>query len=256
MAERLSSGLRNFLLGRGSMRDFLESVSMKIYSGAAPALANDAVTGVLLVTITQASLTDQLEDQYGEIVTVTVTSHAAGETFGFNVTIGTETLVATRVYTNTPDVGGVELVAARLVKLFNEIGCKACASGINGIVYVMAPSRKSLTVALTAGMTGTVTVADAVLAAESTGDMLNFGPPSAGAMSKTSDVWSGVIATSGVAGYFRFVQVGDDGTLSTTQVRAQGGISTSGAELNLSNTSLVALATLTIDTYSISLPAE
>lgn len=256
MTERLSTGARNFLLGRGCMRDFVSDCSMKIYSGAAPANADDAVTGVLLATITQASLTAELRDGWGEIVDVLVTSHTAAETWAFDVTIGSETLVSTRTYTNTPDAGAVADVAVRLVKLFNEIGCRACATGTDGHVWVMAPSRKSMTIALKAGSTGTVVITDAIYAADAAGDLLNFGPPSSGAMPKTTDVWSGVIAVSGVAGYFRLVQADDDGTLSTTQVRVQGAISTSGAELNLSNTSLVAATTLTIDSYSVSLPAE
>ncbi|RPI50464.1 MAG: hypothetical protein EHM49_08525, partial [Deltaproteobacteria bacterium] len=96
MAEKLSTGFRDFVLGRGSSRDFLSDSLMRIYSGTAPASADDAVTGVLLVQISQASLAD-LRDGWGEIVSIEVTSHAAAETFGFDVTIGAEAVKATRV---------------------------------------------------------------------------------------------------------------------------------------------------------------
>ncbi len=257
MAEKLSTGLRNFLLGRGCVRDFLSDCVMDIYAGAQPTSADDAVTTYTkLVRITKSSATSYQRDGWGEIVDVLVTSHAAAETFYFTVTIGSEDAVTTRIYTNTPDAGAVEDVAVRLVKLFNEVGCHACATGTDGHVYVMAPSRKALTIAKHASATGTVTITDAKYAADANGDMLNFGPPSAGSISKTSDTWSGTVATTGVAGFFRLVQIDDTGASSTTEVRAQGAVSTSGAELNMANTTLTAAQTHTVDSYSFTLAAS
>lgn len=71
-----------------------------------------------------------------------------------------------------------------------------------------------------------------------------------------SEVWSGVNAASGVAGYYRHVAAGDDGTLSTTQVRIQGSVAVAGADLNISDVNLTAAATQTIDYYSIAWPAS
>lgn len=256
MSEKLSTGLRDFLLCRGCVRDFLSDCKMNIYSGTPPASANDAITGYTrLVTITKEGGTTYNRDGWGEIETVTITSHGA-ETFVFDVTIGSETKVTTRIYDNTIDAGGVEDVAVRCVKLFNEIGCRACATGTDGIIYIMAPSRKSMLIAKNSGMTGTCSFGTGVYVADANGDLLNFGPASNGSMPKTSDTWSGLIATSGVAGFFRLVQADDDGNLSTSQIRAQGAISTSGAELNMANTSLVAGHTHTVDNYSFTLPAE
>ena len=256
MAEKLSTGLRDFVNGGGSKRAFLQDCIMKIYDGAPPADADAAVTGNLLVTITQGSDTTYNRDGWGEIVNVLVTSHAPGDTFSFDVTIGAETLVTTRTYTNTPDAGAAADVAVRLCRLFNEVGCFACATGTDGNINVMAPSRKALTIALHAGATGSVTITDNKYAPDTTGTCLNFGPSVSGSMSKTSDIWSGLVALSGTAGYFRFVQTNDDGTLSTTQRRMQGSISTSGAELNMDNLTISAGKTHTVDTYSVTEPAE
>jgi hypothetical protein len=71
---------------------------------------------------------------------------------------------------------------------------------------------------------------------------------------KLAEVWSGVNAATGTAGYYRFVTPTDDGTLSTTQYRLQGDIATAGAELNLSSISLTAGATQTIDYFVYSRP--
>jgi hypothetical protein len=88
-------------------------------------------------------------------------------------------------------------------------------------------------------------------------DCLQFDAPSGGVISKPSgDVWSGVNAAGGTAAYYRICKSDDGGTESTTQPRAQGAISTSGAELNLSSVNLAAGATTTIDQFSLTLPAQ
>lgn len=50
MAIKLSTGLRNYLLGTGGLSAALAGGCIKLYSGAPPASADDAATGTLLVT--------------------------------------------------------------------------------------------------------------------------------------------------------------------------------------------------------------
>lgn len=69
-----------------------------------------------------------------------------------------------------------------------------------------------------------------------------------------SDVLRGTGLANGVAGYYRHVGAGDTGAASTTEPRLQGRIAQSGAEGNLTNTTIVAGATLNIDEYSVALP--
>jgi len=258
MAERLSTGLRDFLLGEGSMRKALEDCVMKIYSGAAPASANDAVTGVLLATITKASGTVSAGERstpraYEIVISGTITT---GNTVSLNVTVDGVGPTA-NTYTILAADSTRILIAAKVARMLSDLPQISAIPDIDdatGVIYVQGRiDGLDLTIADVPG-TCTTTVTAKQAAARS--DAMYFAAPSAGAMSKASETWSGLVATSGVAGYFRFVTSSDDGTLSTTQVRAQGAVSTSGAELNLSNTSLVAATTLTIDTYSISLPAE
>jgi hypothetical protein len=78
-----------------------------------------------------------------------------------------------------------------------------------------------------------------------------------GVLTKAAEVWSGAIVATGVAGYYRFVSATDTGISSATEERIQGSVGLAGADLNLSNTSLVTNASLsaqTIDYYVISLP--
>jgi hypothetical protein len=78
---------------------------------------------------------------------------------------------------------------------------------------------------------------------------------SGGVLTKaTAEAWAGTVGSSGVATFYRHVATGDDGTASATQARLQGAVSTAGAELNLSSTTLVSGATQTIDYYSVALP--
>jgi hypothetical protein len=95
------------------------------------------------------------------------------------------------------------------------------------------------------------------ISVNSTGTGINFDTAaSAGVLSKApAEVWSGVNAASGTATFYRHVAAADDGTLSTTQPRIQGTVSTVGADLNLSSVSLTSGATQTIDYYSVALPA-
>src|SRR4030042_6732668 len=55
MGLKYSTGLRNFLVGEGSLRKAFEDGQLLIYTGAAPANADDAPLGVLLAKITNAS---------------------------------------------------------------------------------------------------------------------------------------------------------------------------------------------------------
>jgi len=90
---------------------------------------------------------------------------------------------------------------------------------------------------------------------------LNFGETAAGAvLAKAAlETWSGVAGAGATAGYFRFYpndvdnHVGDDAG-GETMVRFDGAIATSGAQLNMSSTTIVALGTTTIDSVAVTLP--
>ena len=71
-----------------------------------------------------------------------------------------------------------------------------------------------------------------------------------------SQVWKGTNAASGTASFFRFVASGDDGLLSTTQVRLQGTIATAGADMNISDVNLTAAAEQAVDFFVVGLPTS
>ncbi|MBF0608985.1 MAG: hypothetical protein HQL61_15720 [Magnetococcales bacterium] len=86
---------------------------------------------------------------------------------------------------------------------------------------------------------------------------LSFGEASSGVLSKTvGETWSGTAVATGTAGWFRLVAPSDTGVSSTTEERLDGAVATSGAQLNMSSTSIVSGAVQTISTFSITMPAE
>jgi hypothetical protein len=76
-----------------------------------------------------------------------------------------------------------------------------------------------------------------------------------GVLSKAAaEVWQGVVGSSATCTFFRFVAVGDDGLLSTTQRRLQGTVALVGGDLNLSNVALTAASVQTINHFNVALP--
>lgn len=76
-----------------------------------------------------------------------------------------------------------------------------------------------------------------------------------GVLSKNADIWSGVASADGTASYFRLVVNTDTGVLSTTEIRMQGTVGTSNADINMSSVTIASGATQTIDTWDLTMPA-
>lgn len=72
----------------------------------------------------------------------------------------------------------------------------------------------------------------------------------------TTETWSGVVATSGTAGWFRLCLANDLGTDNTTDVRLDGSVGTSGADLNFSSVAFTVGATQTISDFVLTVPME
>ena len=256
MAWKWSTGLRDYLMGKGSFRQAFEDCKMMIYTSPIPTTADAVPLGTYLGTFTKSSGTTTLRRGWGEIVKVLVTSFALGETFGFTCTGSLDGAVTTATFTNTPDVGAAADVAVRLVRLFTDVGYRACATGQDGYIYVMAPNNQSTTIVLAGGMTGTVTITDAQYATD-TNDLLRFGAPASAVIAKdTGQTWSGAMSASGTAAYGRIVDVNDLGTDNTTDKRLQGTIGVGTGDIQITNANVTALATETVTTCTFTFPAE
>jgi len=85
---------------------------------------------------------------------------------------------------------------------------------------------------------------------------LEFRAVTSGVLSKNATVWSGVGLVTATAGWFRFYDNLNTTGASTTAVRFDGSVGTSGSELVLSSTSIAVSATTTVDTFTMTQPAS
>lgn len=103
---------------------------------------------------------------------------------------------------------------------------------------------------------GTVTLNSGAFTPGVSTNGLTFGTPADGEVAK-SGVWSFNGVADGTAGWFRLKGNGTDaGSSSTSLPRMDGTIGTSGADLNLSNLSIVTSGPNTIDTFTVTLPLQ
>lgn len=83
----------------------------------------------------------------------------------------------------------------------------------------------------------------------------SFGAAAAGVIAKAG-TWQDTSAdATGTATWFRIRQTGDLGTTNTTDERIDGTVGTSGADLNLDNTSIATGQQVTINTFTLTQPA-
>lgn len=267
MAVKLSTGLVQFLTGEGSLRKAFEDGILNIYTGTAPTTADAIPTGTLLCKLTKSS---------GAVVTTSRTdrsvprsqkhtmsgTHAASSSVSVVVTLN-DASTATYTYTihsTSASLHTTTATAREFAQMIDDIpqlhaiSVPGATTAIGRLIVV-----QSRIAGLTFGITqktslGPTISAGTLITTASRLNTLQLGIPVAGVISKSGDTWSGVNLATGVSGYFRLVAPGDDATLSTTQVRLQGTCATSGAELNMSNTTLTISATTTIDTFAVTLP--
>ena len=257
MALRFSTGLRNFLNEGGSVKQALNNGKIYIYSGTQPALANDAASGTLLAIITKASgaLTEEVQavgtvsltgGASGSVDTITVNGLAilpAAVTFNASLTQTAVDIVAA-INNNPQNLLFVATSAVGVVTITAKPGLGALANG-----WVVASTATTIT-KTDANMAGGVTAING----------LTFGDAASGTLVKNPlETWTGVgLGVGGTAGWFRFEgAVADTEAADTTDnlIRLDGNIATSGANLNMSSTTIATGATQTISTFSLTVPA-
>lgn len=258
MALRLSTGLRDFLLENGSLKRALQGGRLKIYSGTQPASADDVPAGTLLNTITLASGANTAEViSTGSLVlssgtgssvdTVTVDGNdilgaAVAWDTDFDTTMAAVTAqindnISNENYTASYDSGSDTMTISAL---------PGTGTDPNGYVVDYTVSGGSLVLTKNNMASGVLQI-----------NGLIYGDASSGQLVKGSGIWSGAAVATGTAGWFRYEgPIADDDSSSTELIRIDGNIGTSGANLNMSSTSITSGATTTIDTFAITLPAS
>lgn len=257
MTLKISAAMRNFINQNGSFRDALQGGEIQIYTGVQPATAEAPPTGTLLATITSGSAARTAE----VLATGTVTLNTGASGSITALTVNGVSIIDAPVPFNT----SLNQTAADLATMINNSASNPeyTATSLLGVVTITAKRGTGATpntfavVSTATTITKTdVNMSGGVTAANG----LQFGVSSAGVLPKrSSQTWSGAAVASGTAGWFRFVgSVADSGVIDTTesQMRMDGSISTSGAQLNMSSTTVVALATQTISSFPVTLPTS
>lgn len=257
MTLRLSTALRNHVLSGGSVKDSLQGGKVLVYSGAQPATADAAPTGTLLCTVTAAAAAHTAE----VLATGTVTLNSGASGSVDTLTVDSIAIIDAAVAFNTSLTQTAADLASAINNAASDPEYTATSSGAVVTIIAKRGSGAGANGLVVASTVTTLTKTDANMASGVTAlNGLNFGFAAAGVLPKlASQTWSGVAGATGTAGWFRFQSaVADTGVLDTseTEFRLDGAISTSGAQLNMSSTSIVSGATQTVSSFPITLPTS
>ncbi len=139
-------------------------------------------------------------------------------------------------------------------------GGQSMADALNdGILKIFTGAQPATADAAETGtLIAEITQDSGAFVSEAPENGLSFDVASAGAAPKNpAEVWSGVgINGGGVAGWFRFYGNTVITGSSPVAIRFDGNISTTGADMNMANTTIADAATTTIDDGAISIPAS
>jgi len=149
----------------------------------------------------------------------------------------------------------IRLSTALRTNIAGTIGFAATFT--NGIIEIRTGTQPaSADAAATGTLLGVVTLNSNEFTPGTPTNGLTFAAAANGAVTK-SGVWSFNGVASGTAGWWRFKgNAYDDNLASTTLPRMDGNIATSGADMGLSNLSIVIGAPTTIDGFSWTQPAQ
>lgn len=256
MTLRLSTGLRDFVNQQGSIKKALHNGQILIYSGSQPATADSAPTGTLLATITANSAARSSEvlatgsvtlaGSSGSVTNLTVNGVAIIDNpVPFNGTLSQTAADLAAEINNALSAPDYTATASGAVVTLTAV--RGTGAAVNG--FVVATTKTTLT-STDVNMAGGVNAVNGLKWGTSIGGVL---------VKLAAQVWSGSAVASGTAGWFRFVgSVADSGVNDSvgTEFRMDGSISTSGAQLNMSSTTITAGATQTISSFPITLPTS
>lgn len=263
---KISTNLKNFLCGRGSLRQALQGGKWEFRTGVGGS-ADDAATGSLLCEVVNADGGAWVQETRATaIITVTVTGTCTGITVEATPICETVTIPGTSLADD----------AAAIAEAINKY--QAGTAGVGGYMFEAAVSGAVVTIFAPAGSgtafntTGTdmtIAVAGTITTTINGGsdDEMGLGAggstagvahsygllwdlPSAGQLAKDG-VWSGTIDTTGTAGHVRITGNKDPDGNSYVCILTVG---TSGAEYNMASTSMVAGIVHTINSFYLEIP--
>ena len=262
MAVKISTALRNFMLQRGSFKRALNNGRLQMYSGTQPTSPDDVPNGTLLNTISLASgaITVEVLAQGS----ATLNTGTTFTTFD-SITVDSRNIMDGAVAWDTDFDTTMQLVADNINdNIANPDFSASYNAGSDKLTITALPGtgvELNGDVVASASTGGDATFTDVNIGTETAGvasvNGLDFDVSTAGQLVKGSGIWSGVASSTGTAGWWRFEgSIDDDDSSSTILIRVDGNIGTTGADLNVSSTTITSGATTTIDTFSVTLPGS
>lgn len=270
MALRFSPALQNFIAANGSWKDAMDQGSIEVYTGSQPATADLAVTGTLLVTLTSNAGAKTDEVRGTGVLTISGTTSGSIDTCTL---MGIDLLGGAVTHTGDNNT----MATAVALKINRNPANKlvvASTTGSSGVITLTAHPGLGATMnsgALTFTATTTTAAVTSTTFGSGTGGSvagvtavnglkLDYNA-AAGVITKdATQTWSGTAVGAGTqtAGWFRYKgSVADAGALDSSAVflRMDGNIATSGANMNMSSTSITNGALQTLSTFAFTVPA-
>lgn len=242
MTLRLSTGLRNALLDKKATANNIINASDISFEDGTGTDGRDRILSVaedMSVYVKRSKITvsgSTLNDGSYEVL-----AHATGYVEVAAGSLSTETAIT---------AGDVTLVGATggsFSDLFQNCICDIYTGSQPVNADSAETGSKLLSITLSSGaFTGGIST-----------NGLNFGEVISGVLGKeVGEVWSGIGLVAGTAGWFRFYANDYTTGASTSAIRMDGAVATSGAQFNISNTSISVGATTTVDSVALTLPAN
>lgn len=266
MALRFSPALQNFIAAEGSWKDAFDEGSIEIYTGTQPATPDLAVTGTLLATLTSSAGAKTNEVRATGVLTLSGTTSGSVDTLTL---LGVELMGSSTAYNTSL----TQTAADVALKINRNPKNKLVVATSSGAVITLTAHRgigtllnsaaltitsTTLTSAVTSTTFGSGTGGSAAGVDAVNGLKMDYNA-AAGVLTKDStQTWSGTAVATGTAGWFRYKSsVVDANALDSSAVflRMDGNIATSGANLNMSSTSVTSGALQTLSTFSFTVPA-
>jgi hypothetical protein len=261
MGFKYSTGYRNFMMNGGSFQRAIQNGALLLYNGTQPTNADTAVSGTLLCTITASSGARTAEVR--SFATVTIAG-SSGSVNSITATAAAVELLSPDQFSAAVPVSFNGTLTQTAVDVCTQINKGTWWHG-----YVGTSSVAIVTITKLPGFGDSLNAGDitATCTTLTTTDVdfsggvdpangLKFGTTASGGITK-SGTWSGVNAADGAVTWCRFVgSVVDAGGASTTLIRIDMDVSTAGAVLTMSSTTLASGATTTIDSVALSHPAS
>ena len=227
--------------------------SALVYSGTQPATADSAPTGTLLGVITSSSLPLTRETQATGTLVIT-----GGATSVDTVTVGGFNIIPDGP---VPYNTSTAQTASDLASAINRCGIFSATVAGSTLTIKPIPGAGAAYNGLTLTSTGSVTATyggGTISGGVNSVNALIFADPVTGVMGKpASQAWSFIGVAAGTAGWFRMIGSTEDaGGISTTAVRMDGSIATTGGDMGLTNILVSVGASNTVDRFNLTQPAQ